>query len=580
MRLFYKVFLSAAALMSGTGALAAQPEGYQPPPVEFAEQAEPTRPIPSRVAPPEEQGPPPPSRRPQVRPRVNVGGFVEVQAGVSAELADGDSLLGEDETLTYTSVAAGVEGQVVSRRVAASFGYRYERRFELTGDLPDADVHSGIAQVRAQVVPGLLEVEAGGIATRTGGTGRAIGVTEREGAAEIYSGYAGPSFTTRAGPVALNAFYRLGFVKVDDDSLAGAASPEREFNSTVHLAGATASMAPGALPFGWNVSAGHVSERSSSFDTEFESQFVRGDAVLPVNPSLALTAGIGYSRGQASQRNVLRGANGQPVVDASGNYVPDLGGPRLTTYDQDGAFADAGFIWRPTPRSELQLRAGINDDGDPIIAGSAAFQVGRFFGFSFNLYDNDETFGTSLIRNLRDLPDNFKVEHDALSGGLAPGCVFSEEEPGKGVCLSPALQSITGASYRVRGGSLLFSGTGRLWSWGGGVTYTQRDFYLPDDPIFDSAFAPSDQDLALFGSVSRRLGRYADLGFDGFVSIFNSDGATVDDVVSIGGRANFSRSFLLNQLQLQVALGLTHRSLSLGGDSLVADAIIGLRYSF
>jgi hypothetical protein len=272
--------------------------------------------------------------------------------------------------------------------------------------------------------------------------------------------------------------------------------------------------------------------------------------------------------------------NGQPVVDENGNLLPNPNGARLTTYDQSGAFADAGFIWRPTPRSELQLRAGINDDGQPIIAGSAAFQIGRFFGFSFNLYDNDETFGTSLIRNLRDLPDNFKVEHDALSGGLAPGCVFSRDEPGKGVCLSPALQSITGASYRVRGGSLLFSGTGRLWSWGGGVTYTHRDFYLPDDPIFDNVFAPSDQDLALFGSVSRRLGRHADFGFDGFVSIFNSDGPTVDDVLSIGGRANFSRSFLLNQLQLRAALGLTHRSLSLGDDSLVADANVGLRYSF
>jgi hypothetical protein len=178
------------------------------------------------------------------------------------------------------------------------------------------------------------------------------------------------------------------------------------------------------------------------------------------------------------------------------------------------------------------------------------------------------------------LPDGFKVEHDALTGGLAPGCVFSQDEPGKGVCLSPALQSITGASYRVRGGSLLFSGNGRLWSWGGGVTYNQRDFYLPDDPIFANAFAPSDQDLALFGSVSRQLGRDADLGFDGFVSIFNSDGATVDDVLSIGGRVDYSRSFLLNQLQLQVALGLTHRSLSLGDDSLVADGTVGLRYRF
>jgi hypothetical protein len=581
MRLFYRAFLSASALFAGAGTAWAQPEGYEPPPVEFADAAEPVRPTPSRVAPPEEQGPSPPARVARTRPRVDIGGFVEVQAGASAELSGGgDPLLGDDETLTYTSVAAGVQGQVATRRVAASFGYRYERRFELTGELPDADIHSGIAQVNAQIVPGVVSVEAGGIATRTGGTGRAIGVTEREGSAEIYSGYVGPTLTTRAGPVAVNAFYRLGYVQVDDDSLAGASAGEGRFNSTVHMAGASASMAPGVLPFGWNVSAGHVSTRSSSFDTQFQSQFVRGDAVLPVNPSLALTAGVGYSRGKATQRDFLRGPNGAPVVDANGNLVADPNGPRLTAYDQDGLFADAGFIWRPTPRSELQLRAGINDDGEPVVAGSAAFQVGRNVGFSFNLYDDDETFGSSLVRNLRDLPNSFKVEHDPLTGGLAPGCVFSDGKPGKGVCLSPALQSLTSASYRVRGGSLLFSGNGRIWSWGGGVTYTRRDFHLPDDPIFENAFAPSDQDLALFGSVSRRLGRYADLGFDGFVSVFNSDGATVDDVVSVGGRVNFSRSFLMNRLELLMALGLTHRSLSLGEDSLVADGIIGLRYTF
>lgn len=580
MRLISKTFLFASLFMSGTAAAAAQPEPYEPPPVEYANGAQPVRAVPSRVAPPEEQGPPPAVRRSAPRPRVDVGAYVELQGGVSAELAGGDALLGNDETLTYTSVAAGVDGQVSTRRVAASFGYRYERRFELSGDLPDADIHSGIAQVRAQLVPGTLSVEAGGVATRTGGTGRAIGVTEREASAEIYSGYAGPTLTTRAGPVAVNAFYRLGYVHVDDDSLAGAASPEGGFDSTVHLAGASASMAPGQLPFGWNVSAGHVSESSSSFDTEFEAQFVRGDAVLPVNPALALTAGVGYSRAQASQSDIQRGPDGQPVVDENGDFVPNPAAPRLTTYDQDGLFADAGFIWRPSPRSELQLRAGINDDGEPVVAGSAAFRVGRSFGFSFNLYDDDETFGTSLVRNLRNLPDEFKVDHDPLTGGLAPGCVFSEEEPGKGVCLSPALQSITGASYRVRGGSMLFSGNGRLWSWGGGVTYTRRDFYLPDDPIFESAFAPSDQDVALFGSVNRRLGRYADIGFDGFVSIYNTDAASQADVVSVGGRASLSRGFLLNRLQLLVALGLTSRSVSIGEDSLVADGIIGLRYTF
>jgi hypothetical protein len=434
--------------------------------------------------------------------------------------------------------------------------------------------------VRADLVPNVLSVEAGGIASRTGGSGLALGATDRESTTEIFSGYAGPTLSTRAGGAAVNAFYRLGYVHVDDDSLAGAASPEGNFDATVHLAGASVSMAPGVLPFGWNVSAGHVSETAGPFANHFESQFVRADAIFPVNPALALTAGIGYGRGEASQRDLLRGPGGAPVVDANGNVVPDPTRPRITTYKQDGLFADAGFIWRPSRRSELQLRAGINDDGDPIVAGSAAFRVGRFFGFSFTLYDNDETFGTSLIRNLRELPDEFKIRRDPLTGDFAVGCVFSDSEPGRGACLSPALQSITSASFRSRGGSLLFSGNGRLWTWGGGITFARRDFYLPDDPIFANAFAPSDQDLALFGSASRQLGRNADISFDGFLSFYSTDSATASDVTAIGGRTTFTRSFLLDRLELLMALGLTYRSLSLEEDSLVADALIGLRYTF
>jgi len=581
MLLFSRRFLiGATALLAFAAPAGAQPGGYEPPPVEYADSGAPPQALPPRVDPVAADEPPPPPRAGGVRARVDLEAYVELDAGVSAELAGGgnDDLLGED-VLTYTGVAVGVDGQVQTRRITANFGYRYERRLELNGDLPDTDIHDGIAQVRADIVPGVVSVEAGGVATRTGGDGAAMGVSDREATTEVYGAYAGPTLTTRAGPVAVTAFYQLGYVKVDDDSLAGQGSPEGNFDATVHLAGASASMAPGVLPFGWNVSAGHVSESTSDLDTEFEAQFVRGDAVLPVNPSLALTAGVGYSRGSSSQSDIRRDANGQPVLDGNGNFIADPTAPRLTAYDESGLFADAGFIWRPTPRSELQLRAGINDDGEPVVAGSALFQVGRFFGFSFTLYDDDTSFGSNLLKNIKDLPDSFKIERDPLSGGLAPGCVFSDDKPGQGVCLSPALQSITSASFRARGGSLLFSGNGRLWSWGGGISYARRDFYLPDDPIFESAFAPSDQDLALFGSVSRRLGRYADLGFDGFLSIYDSE-APDSDVTTIGGRATFSRSFLLDRLELLIALGLLHRSVSGFEDSLVADFNLGLRYTF
>jgi len=561
MRLISRHFLAGAVALCAFAAPAyAQPDAYAPPPVDFVEPGEAPASAPSSggnaLLEPVQNAAPEAAPR---RLRVDLGGYVETHAGISAELADGGGI-GSEDTLTYTAVAAGVDGQIVTRRVAASFGYRYERRFELNGDLPDSDVHSGIGQVRAQLVPNTVMVEAGGMATRTGGTGGAFGVTERDAGSQVYAGYAGPTVSTRAGNVAINAFYRLGYINVDDDSLAGVASLEQ------------------GSPVGITVSAGHMSASTSVFDTEFESQFVRGDVLLPVNPALALSAGVGYSRGKVTQQDVLRDGNGVPVFDGNGNLFADPAAPRVTAYDVEGVYADAGFVWRPTPRSELQFRAGINDDGDPIVAGSAAFQVGRNFGFSFTLYDNDETYGTNLIRNLRNLPDEFKVERDPLSGGLAAGCTFDEANPGRGVCLSPALQSITGASYRMRGGSVLFSGNGRFWNWGGGIAYSRRDFHLPDDPIFANAYAPSDQDVAVFVSVGRRLGRYAGIGFDTYVSVFDSEDND-RDVTTIGGRVNFDRGFLMGRLELIVAAGLSHRSM-FTADSLVADGIIGIRYNF
>ena len=578
MRLISLNFMAGAAALCAFAAPAqAQPDAYAPPPVDFVEPGEAPASVPlsggnALLEPVQNE---PPQAQPR-RSRIDVGGYAEAHAGISAELGDS---FGNDDTLTYTAVAAGIDGQVATRRVAASFGYRYERRFELNGELPDSDVHSGIAQVRAQLVPNIVTVEAGGMATRTGGTGGAFGVTERDAGSQVYAGYAGPTVSTRAGNVEINAFYRLGYINVDDDSLAGVASLDGGFESTVHMAGASAGIAPGqGSPVGITVSAGHMSASTSVFDTEFESQFVRGDVLLPVNPAFAVSAGVGYSRGRVTQQDVLRDGSGTPIFDGGGNLFPDPAAPRVTAYDVEGVYADAGFVWRPTPRAELQFRAGINDDGDPLVAGSAAFQVGRNFGFSFNLHDNDETYGTNLIRNLRNLPDEFKVERDPLSGGLSAGCTFDEANPGRGVCLSPALQSITGASYRMRGGSVLFSGNGRFWNWGGGIAYSRRDFHLPDDPIFADAYAPSDQDVAVFLSGGRRLGRYASVGFDTYVSVFDSED-NARDVTTIGGRVNFDRGFLMGRLELLVAAGLSHRSM-FTMDSLVADGIVGLRYNF
>lgn len=603
MRLISHGFLFLGLLLTASPAIGQPGTSYAPPPVDYADAPAPVAaPAPDRA---DDAGvsyaPPPvdyvepgnavpqgaPAAQPLLQPeaqvdtrqprrrRVDVGAYVALNVG--AETGD---LLGNDDTLTYSSVAAGVEGAVQTRSVTASFGYRYERNIELSGNAPDRDTHSGIAQVRAELVPNTLSVEAAGLAARTGGSGRALGATRREPGAQIVTAYAGPELNARAGALNVNAYYRLGYTHVDDDTLAGGASNDGSFSATTHVAGASIGRAAGNGSIGWGVSAGHVSEAAGPFRTHTSIQYARADVTVPVNPTLALTGGVGYARERGSERDFLRGPGGAPVLDGNGELIPDPTRPRVRTLDFDGIYGDVGFIYRPTPRSELELHVGVNDKSDPVVYGQAHAQVGRAFGVSVTVYDNDETFGSSLQRNLRSLPGDFQVRTDPLTGNLYTGCVFSRTDYGRGVCLSPALQSLTTASYRNRGGSVLWSGGRRLWTIGGGVTYNRRDFYRGDSPLLADYFAPSDEDLSLFASAGRRLGRTSDLGLSAFASFYGTDDIGADDVTTLGARATYSRSFLLNRLQGVLAVGLTHRSYSISPETLSADVLLGLTYTF
>jgi len=144
------------------------------------------------------------------RRRTDVSAYLEVAQVLSADLDNGG------DTLTYTSVAAGVDGQVQTRRVTAQVSYRYERDIDWQDGGIDQDQHAGLAMVNVQIVPGALQLDAGGLATRTGGDGRVFGVDNRSANVDVFSAYVGPTLSTHAGPLAINASYRLGSVWVND----------------------------------------------------------------------------------------------------------------------------------------------------------------------------------------------------------------------------------------------------------------------------------------------------------------------------------------------------------------------------
>ena len=509
--------------------------------------------------------------------------YLEVQQVLSADLNGGG------DVLTYTAVAAGINASASTRRLEARMSYRYERRIAYEDDLVDDDIHSGVGQARLQLVPDLLSLDAGALAARSRGDGRGpiFGFTsvDNPNVAEVYSAYAGPTLSTRVGDLDVGASYRLGYVLVDDHSLAGVpripGQPilDRYGSSVSHSANASVGMAPGRLPVGWTVGAGYIREDVDRLDQTYEGKYVRGDVVLPVSSTFALTAGVGYEDIQSKQDDILRDANGVPIVTPGGNLIPDPTKPRLLAYDQSGLIWDAGVIWRPSRRTELQARVG-RRYGGTTVTGSFRHEINDAYGISASVYDSVSSFGRLLVTDLSGLPVDFEVNRNPLTSGIGGigGCIFGQD-PGTGTCFDDAFQSINNANFRNRGASILFSGGRGPWSFGVGAGYSNRKYIAPRFETGFSFDGVTDESVSLSASASRALSQTSSVGVDAYATWFDSGIVGSDGSFSTGISGSYYRSLFHERLQGYAAIGL-YTTESGDFDSTNASGLVGLRYTF
>jgi hypothetical protein len=515
----------------------------------------------------------------QGEPRTSIHPYLEVDQVATMDFDRG-------EVLTYTGVGGGVDANVATRRVQAMVSVNYQHRVGWNDRLKDHDVVSGLAAVHVDAVPGLLAFDAGAMAARTHADIRVPVPTARSidsaGIAEVYSAYAGPTLSTHAGPVAVNASYRLGYVKVDDHSLAGAGLPpgaprvDRYSSSTVHNATVSVGMAPGELPFGWTVGAGYVREDMNRLDSKFEGKYVRGDIVFPVSPTFAVTGGIGYEWLQGSQRDFLRDpTTGLPVLTPGGNLIVDPSRPRLKTIDRNGEMWDVGFIWRPSRRTELQARGGWRYGGKSFTA-SLSHKINAHSALNAAVYDGVSSFGRLLVTDLNGLPTNFKPPSNG--GGLSgAGCIFGND-PGTGACFGDAFQSISNFNFRNRGASLRYSASRGPWSMGLGAGYANRKYLAPDSSLF-ALHGVTDQSFNLSGNLSRRLTARSGVDFDAYANWYDSGLANTDASFSAGLTGRYYRSIFRDNLQAQIAAGL-YTTQAGDFDASYGSILVGLRYTF
>jgi hypothetical protein len=509
----------------------------------------------------------------QGEPRTRVTPYLQVEQVITADFTDG-------EVLTYTGVGGGIDASVSTRRVQATIAYNYQRRIGWNGGLEDHDVHSGVAAAHVDVIPGVVGFDAGALAARTAADIRLPVPTARTiddpNIAEVYSAYAGPTLATRAGPVAVTASYRLGYVAVDDHSLSGlppgAPRVDRYSSSTVHQATASVGMAPGQLPFGWTVGAGWVREDQDRLDSSFEGKYVRGDVVVPVSPTLAVTAGVGWETMDAEMDDFLRDANGLPVLTPDGHLVSDPSRPRLKTYEESGMMYDAGIIWRPSPRTELQARAG-RRYGGTTFTGSLEHRINKHSALTAAIYDSVGSFGRVLINDLSGLPRNFEIPRNGF--GDPRGCIFGTD-PGTGACFGASLQSLAGFNFRNRGGNIVYSASRGPWSLGAGAAYNNRRYLAPQG---FSLAGVTDQSFTLNGYLGRRFTRTSGVDFDAYAAFYDSGLAGADSGFGAGVNGRYYRSFFDPRLQGYVSAGL-YTTQADAADATYGSILFGLRFSF
>ena len=488
------------------------------------------------------------------------------------------------DTVTYTSLAAGVDATVTGRSSAGSLSLRYERRIGWSDDQQDGYTVSGIARASLALVPNTVTFEAGGLASRTrvdgfGGTSLGGFGGDDSSTSQIYSVYAGPSVKTRAGDVEVEGHYRLGYSQVEaPDLVVGGTAPtfvDPYDKSWTHMGALHAGLAPNTvLPIGVGVGGSWNEQNISNLDQRIRDRHVRADTTVPLSPSVALVGGVGYEDVEISSRDALRDVNGDPVIGADGRYLTDDSAPRQIAYETSGLIWDAGVLWRPSRRTSLEAHVG-HRYGSMTYYGSLAYAPSSRSSFNVAVYDNVTGFGGALIDRLAGLPTEFEVFRNPISGDLA-GCVSSLEGDN---CVAGGLGAIRSTAFRSRGVAASYGVDFGRTQMGVGVGYDRRKYIAAEDTPLAAVNGIIDENVWLAGSISRRLDERSSLAANAYVNWFETGFNPSGDAINYSATLAYNRN-IWRGLTGTAAIGLdgiTRKDLP---DFMSASALLGLRYSF
>lgn len=516
-----------------------------------------------------------PQGAPRERPRVDVTPYLEVQQVLFADLDGGRDIL------TYTTVSAGVDASIATRRAEAQVSLRYERVIGYDSQVEDQDIVSGLARGSVAVSRN-LSLEAGAVATRSSIDGRGASPTSfqpfSDNVTQVYSVYAGPTFNAQVGELGVNAAYRVGYTKVEDvDSgpLPPGQLPIDIFDDSVsHVATASVGMQPGTLPFGWTVSGAYEREDGGQLDSRYEGAFVRGDVIVPITDTLAAVGGVGYEKITVSERDALRDGLGNPVVSPGGRLVTDPTSPRLNAYESDGIIWDAGVLWRPSRRTTLEARYGHRYGSDTYV-GSFTYVPNDRMGINVSVYDSVSGFGGALNDALADLPTQFRSNRNPLTGDIN-SCAFAASG---GFCLNNALRTASSATFRSRGAQASVSTLSGPWSSGLAIGYDRRKFLASALGGQGQIAGLIDENYYLSGYLGRELDRRSSVSSNVYATFNDPGQAGAANSWGYGANVSYYRN-IWRGLSATAAAGIDTYEVENFDKDVSASALLGLRYSF
>ena len=508
--------------------------------------------------------------------RTTIDPYIEANSLASWQISPGNDLV------TYTQVAAGVDASIAGRNNGGSVSLRYERNFAHQSDGADSDTITGVARGYASIVPRVLTVEAGALAssTRVDAQGRSVfnPVVDSSLSTQTYSAYAGPNLQTRAGDVDVSANYRIGYTRVDGPDFATVAgTPTDLFDESItHSATVRAGTRPGQpLPVGVGVGAGYYQEDVSNLDQRVRDAYVRGDVTVPISPTLALVAGAGVEDVEVSSRDALRDADGNPVIGSNGRYVTDSAGPRIIAYEASGLIWDVGAVWTPSSRTQLEAHFGHRYDSETFY-GNFSWSPSSRSNLSIGVYDGIQGFGGRLNNSLAALPTDFTVTRDPVTGELT-GCVNTLDGSG---CLDGLLGSLRSSVFRGRGVVASYSRRiGRMTAQVG-AGYDRRKFIGAPGTVLALADGVVDESYYIAAGLGGPVGPRGSFSLNTYASWFDSGTAGADDISAIGGSASYSEQVFRN-LSARAAVAISMLDSDVAPDNFTtASALLGLRYDF